>query len=145
MGQNLFSNQFGNGHSLEVVATPPEGIPNMAASNNVSQIHPPFQPYISMPPFREGSFFHDDSDIGCEDEKNKFDRVYGPSSISEEIEEYQIFKSKKDLNTNLSLILMQEKFSFKIFKSNTHFVVALCLDMTCPWRVRANRLDNNGY
>ena len=40
---------------------------------------------------------------------------------------------------------MRDKFNFKIFKSNTHFIVVCCLDMTCPWRVCAKRLADSGY
>ncbi|KAL5541608.1 hypothetical protein UlMin_009318 [Ulmus minor] len=53
----------------------------------------------------------------------------------QKIKEYQIFKSKKYLNTSLSLISMREKFNFKIFKSNTQFIIVRCLDVTCPWKM----------
>ena len=96
----------------------------MVASDNAFQVLPLFQPYTNVPPFEEGSYFHDDTDVSCGDEKSRSDGVYGPRGISEEVEEYQIFKSKRDFNTTLSLISMREKFSFKIFYSNTLFVVA---------------------
>ena len=98
-----------------------------------------------MPPIGGGISVDDGNDDGCGDQKSRYERVCGPIRLSETIEEFQIFKSKKDLNTILSLVSMREKFNFKIFKSNTHFIVFCCLDMTCPWRVQAKMLADSGY
>ncbi|KAL5576595.1 hypothetical protein UlMin_018294 [Ulmus minor] len=143
VGGNLFSDQFGNPDILGVAAT--TGEENVVASDNASQVLPPFQPYTNVPPIGGGIYVGDDNDDGCGDEKSKSDGVYRPSGLSEKIEEFQIFKSKKDLNMTLSLISMCEKFNFKIFKSNTQFIIVRCLDMTCLRKVRAKRLADSGY
>lgn len=113
---------------------------NMAASDNTFQVFPHFQPYTNVPPIGGGIFVDD----GCGDQKSRSDEVCKPIRLSETIEEFQIFKSKKYLSTSLSLVSMREKFNFKIFKSNTHFIVVRYLDMTCSWRVRAKRLADSG-
>ena len=79
VGGNLFSDQFGNPDSPEVAATTSEKI--VAASGNVSQVLPPFQPYTNMSPIGSGISVGDDNDTSCGDEKSRFDRVYGPSGV----------------------------------------------------------------
>ena len=115
--RNFFPNPFGYRDSPDVVATPPQGSPNVAAtplecslkvvtSDNVSQIRPLVEPYTNVPPFLHSFSFVDDNDADCGDKKSRSKGVYRPSGISDEIKEYKIFKSKKDLNTTLSLISM---------------------------------------
>lgn len=131
VGTNLFPHHFGNCDSPEVSATPAEE--NVTASDNVSQMRPPFELCTNVPPIGEHNSLLDENDAGFGDDRSRSDGICGPSGISKNVEEYQIFKSKKDLNKSLSLLSMWEKFNYKIFKSNAHFTVVRCLDVTCPW------------
>ena len=151
MVENVFHNPFGNQDSPDVVATPPQNSPNMAAtplegipnvattppqenvakSDNVSQIHPLVEPYTNVMQFYHGFSFSDDNDAGSGDKKSRSKGVYRPSGISYKIEEYQIFKLKKDVNMTLSIISIHENFQFKTFKPNTHFTVIYCMDTSC--------------
>ncbi|KAL5576113.1 hypothetical protein UlMin_017812 [Ulmus minor] len=121
-----------------VTTTPLQSSPYVAAS-------PLVEPYTNVPPIPHSVSHIDDNEAGSGDEKSRSEGVYGASSISDEIEEYKIFKSKKDLTTSLSIISMREKFQFKTFKSNSHFTIIRCLDTSCLWRVRAKRLEGSGY
>ncbi|KAL5554014.1 hypothetical protein UlMin_041415 [Ulmus minor] len=118
-----------------VTTTPLQSSPYVAAS-------PLVEPYTNVPPIPHSVSHIDDNEVGSGDEKSRSEGVYGASSISDEIEEYKIFKSKKDLTTSLSIISMREKFQFKTFKSNSHFTIIRCLDISCSWRVRAKRLED---
>ncbi|KAL5549095.1 hypothetical protein UlMin_004326 [Ulmus minor] len=62
-----------------------------------------------------------------------------------DIEENRVFRSKKELMTCLSIMSMRKKFQYKVFKSNTSFIVVRCVHPSCSWRVRANKLIESEY
>ncbi|KAL5568441.1 hypothetical protein UlMin_025016 [Ulmus minor] len=47
--------------------------------------------------------------------------------------------------TCLSIMSMRKKFQYKVFKSNTRFIVVRCVHPSCSWRVRANKLIKSEY
>ncbi|KAL5582402.1 hypothetical protein UlMin_014844 [Ulmus minor] len=51
-----------------------------------------------------------------------------------DIEENRVFRSKKELMTCLSITSMRKKFQYKVFKSNTSFIVVRCVHPSCSWR-----------
>ncbi|KAL5574342.1 hypothetical protein UlMin_023939 [Ulmus minor] len=58
---------------------------------------------------------------------------------SEDIEEKQLYTSKKELKTKLGMMAIKKSFEFKVKKSNKSLLVAVCLDDNCKWRVRASK------
>ena len=86
-----------------------------------------------------------DEDSGSGDEKSQTKGVYGACGISREIEEHQLFRSKRELPMSLSIISMTEKFQFKVFKFNICFLVVRCVHTSCSWRVRTNKLVESEY
>ncbi|KAL5555175.1 hypothetical protein UlMin_037411 [Ulmus minor] len=73
------------------------------------------------------------------------DGIYGQGGMLGDIEENRVFRSKKELMTCLSIMSMRKKFQYKVFKSNTSFIVVRCVHPSCSWRVRANKLIESEY
>ncbi|KAL5580382.1 hypothetical protein UlMin_012824 [Ulmus minor] len=48
-----------------------------------------------------------------------------------------MFDSKNDLQTRLHIKMMRTNYQFKVYKSNTSFLVVRCMDNNFLWRIRA--------
>ena len=103
------------------------------------------EPYCNVPLIQHTVIQGDEEGSGSGDEKSITEGVYGGGGISRDIKEHQIFRSKKELMTCLSIISTREKFQFKVFKSNTHFLIVRCVHNHCSWRVWANKLVDSDY
>ena len=63
------------------------------------------------------------------------------SSTSNAIEVGEVFGSKKELQLKLSRYTMKMHYEFKVHKSCTQRFEVKCVDDTCPWQLRASRIN----
>ena len=105
----------------------------------------PVEPYYNVPPIPFTIDEVDEEGSGSGGNFTIEEGIYGQGGILGEIEEDRVSRSKKELMTCLSITSMQEKFQYKVFKSNTHFIVVRCVHPSCLWRVRANKLIESEY
>ncbi|KAL5568403.1 hypothetical protein UlMin_024978 [Ulmus minor] len=92
------------------------------------------EPYCNVPliPFTVDEVDEEGSGFGGN--FNREDGIYGQGGILGDIEENRVFRSKKELMTCLSIMSMRKKFQYKVFKSNTRFIVVRCVHPSCSWR-----------
>ncbi|KAL5568364.1 hypothetical protein UlMin_024939 [Ulmus minor] len=105
----------------------------------------PVEPYCNVPPI---PFTVDEVDVEGSGSGGNFNRevgIYGQGGMLGDIEENRVFRSKKELMTCLSIMSMRKKFQYKVFKSNTSFIIVRCVHPSCSWRVRANKLIESKY
>ncbi|KAL5565013.1 hypothetical protein UlMin_028177 [Ulmus minor] len=105
----------------------------------------PVEPYCNVPPIPFTVDEVDEEGSGSGGNFTIEDGIYGQGGILGDIEEHRVFRSKKELMTCLSITSMREKFQYKVFKSNTRFIVVQCVHPSCLWRVRANKLIESEY
>ena len=103
------------------------------------------EPYCNVPPIPISFVEANEEGSGSGDHITVKEGIYRECGLSGEIKEHCIFRLKKELMTCLSIISMMKNFQYKVFKSNTSFLVVRRVHSSFSWRVRANKLVESEY
>ena len=82
-------------------------------------------------------------EVNNDDQNMNMEGGSGYGAIDDHIEEKQIYYSKKELQKQLYMIALKNKFEFKTIKSTTKLLVLQCVDNECKWRCRATKLGSS--
>ncbi|RAL49764.1 hypothetical protein DM860_002055 [Cuscuta australis] len=134
-----------------------EFLPTATATHLSAQANPSYEPselsecqYLQS--LMPNEFSNANSDPSNNTNRtNRTKRRIFPSNSVDVISHYHpttlqidsIYKSKEDLCHHLRMYAVSNNFQYKTKRSNRTLLHVVCIDVRCPWAVRAVRLDNS--